>query len=127
LVYLAISQLLLVAFLVWDKHRDRDAFSAVLSAQNAQAAQERAMLLNDALREREALLRRDVTPDLTALIELTDRLAQRVQAPDRAVDEHTQRQPVPASPLPVDMFNDHAVWKSREELADELMAEETRG
>jgi len=114
MIYIAAAQLLLIAFLLYDKGRERDHYAQVAADLTQQARDERLILL-----------RRDVTPDLQALIEMNAKLCQRLQAPVNAVNEHLQGLPTPPSPPPVDMNDDEAVWESREVLAEKLMAMET--
>ena len=114
MLYIAIAQLVLIAFLLYDKGRERDHYAKV-TADFAQQARD----------ERLILLRRDVTPDLKALIDMNAKLCQRLQAPAQAINEHIQGLPTPPSPQPVDMNDDEAVWESREDLAEKLMALET--
>lgn len=70
------------------------------------------------------------TPDTAALIALTDRMAQRLQAPAEAVVEHQLAGPLPPSPSAIPLDDDDAFWKaqepmSKEALADALMEAET--
>lgn len=70
-------------------------------------------------------------PDLSALIDLTDRLCQRIQAPQQAVIDHALQQPVPPVPQTVLPHDDNAYWETqnvpKDELAEKLMAEELSG
>lgn len=116
MIYIAAAQLILIAFLLWDKRFEREHGAQVLADFVLQARQ-----------EREALVRRDVTPDLTALIDLVDRLCQRVQAPERAINEHTQGVVVPESPPAVDMFDDEEYWEPKENLAEREYEAELNG
>jgi hypothetical protein len=63
------------------------------------------------------------SPDLAELIALTDRLAQRVQAPTLATLEHDEAitNTYPA-PIAVPMDDDDAHWESKEQLAQRLAA-----
>jgi hypothetical protein len=69
--------------------------------------------------------------NLLELIGLTDRLCQRLQAPQAAVLEHDEQ--VRAlrgdeyAPPAVPPDDDEAYWASREKLAELLMAQETDG
>lgn len=70
-------------------------------------------------------------PDLDSLIRLVDRLCQRLQAPDHAIVEHQLNQPLPPSPPAVTIDDDQAFWEAqnlpKEQLAEDLMAEELNG
>jgi hypothetical protein len=67
-------------------------------------------------------------PDLTALIDLVDRLCQRIQAPEQAVIEHSIQQPLPDVPPTVRPDDDRGYWEalnlSKEDLAEGAMAGE---
>jgi hypothetical protein len=115
-IYVAIAQTVLIAFLLYDKRSEREHHARIQADSALQARQ-----------EREALVRRDITPDLTALIELVDRLCQRVQAPERAINEHTQGVVVPESPPAVDMFDDEEYWEPKENLAEREFEAELNG
>jgi len=75
--------------------------------------------------------RRLVDPNQQALIDLCDRLCQRLQAPQAAVLEHdelvrSQRMEEYAPPaVPPD--DDEAFWASREKLAEMMAEQETSG
>lgn len=60
------------------------------------------------------------SPDLRELIELVDRLCQRVQAPEYAVAEHAQHAMAQDVPQAVSMFDDDEHWASKEDLAEAL-------
>lgn len=84
-----------------------------------------AFLLYDRARERRHASH--VNPDLQALVELCDRLCQRLQAPNAAVLEHDARLPRTEeyAPPAVPPDDDDAFWMSRDKLADLLMQHET--
>lgn len=76
--------------------------------------------------------RAQATPDLQALVALVERMAQRLQAPEWAVQEHrfasTEGASTPQAVLPDD---DQGWWEARqgaskEELAEQLWADELR-
>jgi hypothetical protein len=60
------------------------------------------------------------SPDLRELVELIDRLCQRVQAPEYAVAQHAQQAMAQDVPQAVSMFDDEEHWASKEELAEAL-------
>lgn len=69
-------------------------------------------------------------PDIAALISLTDRLCQRIQAPEQAVIDHSVAQPITPDMIPqaVNPELDDEYWDSRqiskEDLAEQAAAEE---
>lgn len=70
--------------------------------------------------DRAAAIIQSGSPDLTAMIELVDRLAQRVQAPQVAVAEHTAAVLPTEAPAHIPMDDDDAFWlanMSKEDLA----------
>jgi len=64
-------------------------------------------------------------PDLESMIALTDRLCQRLQAPEVAVMQHQPQ--IEPSPPAVDPNDDGDYWEDRDQLAERLMAQETSG
>lgn len=60
------------------------------------------------------------SPDLREMVELVDRLCQRIQAPEVAVAEHAGRQFSTDIPMHVPMDNDDEYWASKDELAETL-------
>ena len=60
------------------------------------------------------------SPDLREMVELVDRLCQRIQAPEVAVAEHAGRQFSTDVPMHVPMDNDAEFWLAKEELAERL-------
>ena len=58
------------------------------------------------------------------MIAQNDRLCQRIQAPEYAVVEHAQAQPLGPLPQTVEMDDDSAHWESRDEMAQRLYDEE---
>lgn len=97
LTAIAALQLFAIAFLVWDKARDR-----------AAGERERATMRAEAQREREGLLRE---------------AWQRIQAPEVAVMQHQIQGPV-VMPQHVPMDDDDAYHESKEELAERMMRED---
>lgn len=103
---------------------------------------ERTRLLQLMLDERESMARRihdervameaaraQVTPDLTAMVAMLDRMAQRLQAPEWAVQEH-RFATTEGAPAPQPALDDESWWAAqdvpKEELAEQLWAEELR-
>lgn len=72
--------------------------------------------------------RRHADPQVLAMIDLTDRLCQRLQAPQTAIIEHNERvrelNPEEYAPPAVPPDDDDAFWASREKLAELTMQQE---
>lgn len=62
-------------------------------------------------------------PDIAQLVALVDRLCQRLQAPDHAVVEHAQAQPLPPMPQAV-LPDDDEGWHRAQALTKEQLAEQ---
>lgn len=95
-VIVALAQVLVVAFLTWERAQER----------------------------------RHPSPNLEALIALTDRLCQRLQAPHAAIIEHDENvrgrteEYAPPAVMPED---DDDFWASKDKLAEQLMEAEVNG
>jgi hypothetical protein len=66
------------------------------------------------------------SPDLCEMVQLVDRLCQRIQAPEAAVMEHASQGPLYA-PQHVPLDDDQAYQESKEELAEILEAARVGG
>jgi len=69
-------------------------------------------------------------PDMSMLIDLVDRLCQRVQAPQAAIIEHSAGVMPGYAPASVSTESDEDYWRaqlSKEELAERMMAAELDG
>lgn len=67
---------------------------------------------------------------LTELVALSDRMAQRLQAPQAAIIEHDEAvrgRTDEYAPPAVEPDDDEAYWMSRDKLAELAMAQETSG
>lgn len=129
------ANLLLVGVLVWHvlhtEGKHTETVMQLLAAQDIEREQARNQLRD--LVELHTRERETAHPDLTELIALTDRLCQRVQAPEQAVLEH-QLQDLPVSPPAVTPDDDDAYWEAmrgttldKESLAEQLMEAELNG
>jgi hypothetical protein len=83
----------------------------------------------DQLLAHHAAERATPSPDTAALIALVQNMAQRIQAPEQAVTDHSIQTELPSMPQPALPDDDDGFWAGREdmtkdELAEHLMAAE---
>lgn len=115
----------------------------LLDRRDKRHQEERTRLLQLMLEERESMARRihderaemekaraQATPDLTAMVAMLDRMAQRLQAPEWAVQEH-RFATTEGAPAPQPAVDDEGWWAAhqeipKEQLAEQLWAEELR-
>lgn len=103
MIYLALSNLALVALAVFLVLENRHAVAVVES------------------------VARSGSPDLMEMVGLVDRLCQRVQAPAVAVAEHAMMAAPAYVPQHVPVDDDDAHWESKEQLAERLAGEALSG
>ncbi len=103
---------------------DDDKLYALLASERAAHREHTDRLM--ALTERALEQTNRPHPDIAELVALTDRLCQRIQAPEAAVIEHQMQMPLPPMPQVIDMDDDQAHWESKEQMAEREMTEEAQ-
>lgn len=117
--------LILAAALVLQHHKDRAYQHAIDRLIRAHDEQRTELEANHqaSLAQLADVLKPVPHPDIKELIGLVDRLCQRVQAPEHAIVEHAQAQPLPPMPAAV-LPDDDEGWHQAHALSAQLLSKE---